>query len=70
MKETNKITKLKEKTKDKKKSIYRIKSSYRCQHDTRYEKTKNAKSILRKDPSKRFRNTTTSNYIQNNEGNY
>ena len=57
MKETNETIKLKVKKKDKKKSIYKIKASYRCHHDTRYENTRDAESILRKDPLKRFRNT-------------
>ena len=50
MKETNGTIKLKVKKKDKKKSIYKIKSSYRCHRDFRYENTRDAESILRKDP--------------------
>ena len=39
------------------KRLYEVRSTYRCHHDTRYEKTKDAKGILSKHPSKRFQNT-------------
>ena len=39
------------------KRLYEVRSTYRCHHDTRYEKTRDAKGILSKHPSKRFQNT-------------
>ncbi|XP_066923705.1 uncharacterized protein [Clytia hemisphaerica] len=57
MNETNEIMKIKVKKTPGQKSIYAIKSIYRCHFDTRYENTRDAESILRKDPSKRFKNT-------------
>ena len=39
------------------KSIYEVRSTYRCHHDTRYKKTRDAKGILSEHPSKRFQNT-------------
>ena len=55
--ETNETLKIKVKKADKERSIYKINSTYRCHFDTRHEKTRDAESILKKNPSKRFRNT-------------
>ena len=57
MKETNETIKLKYKQKEKPKSIYNIKSTYRCHHDTRYERTREIDTVLDKNPFKRLRNT-------------
>ena len=40
MKETNETIKLKYKKKDKQRSIFNVKATYRCHHDTRYEGTR------------------------------
>jgi len=39
------------------KSIYEVRSIYRCYHDTRYQKTRDANALLSKNPSKHFQNT-------------
>ena len=39
------------------KSIYEVRSTYRCHQDTRYEKTRDAKGILSQHPSMSFQNT-------------
>ena len=39
------------------KSLFKVRSIYRCHHDTRYEKTRDAQVNLWKKPSKRFQNT-------------
>ena len=57
MKETNKTIKLKYKKKDKQRSIFNIKDTYRSHHDTPYEGTREVDTVLDKNPFKRFRNT-------------
>ena len=57
MSKTNEMIKQKFKSKDKKKSIYLLKAICRCYHDTRYEETRQVKTVLEKNPLKRFRNT-------------
>ena len=54
---TNETLKVKIRKKITEKSIYAERVFYRCHHDTRYENTRDAKSILEKKPTKRFRNT-------------
>ena len=54
---SNETLKIKTKRKCSEKSSYSQWISYRCHHDTRYEKTRNSKEILTKKPMKRFRNT-------------
>ena len=58
MEETNETLKLKYKKKSKsEKRNLKVKEVYRCQHDTRYEKTRDASIVYEKKPFKRFRNT-------------
>ena len=58
MKETNETLKLKYKKKSKlEKGNLKVKKVYRCQHDMRYEKTRDASIVSEKKPFKRFRNT-------------
>ncbi|XP_066936171.1 uncharacterized protein [Clytia hemisphaerica] len=57
MQETNETLKVKVKKKEKPRSIYKIKATYRCQHDTRYEKTRETKNVLMQNPFRRFQNT-------------
>lgn len=54
---TGETLKVKTRKKNTEKSIYSERAFYRCYHDTRYEKTRDVKSILEKKPTKRFRNT-------------
>ena len=54
---TSETLKVKVRKKNTDKSIYTERVFYRCHHDTRYENTRDAKSILEKKPTKRFRNT-------------
>ena len=54
---TGETLKLKVKKPSTPKSIYEINSTYRCHHDTRYEKIRDVKGILSKNPSNRFQNT-------------
>ena len=54
---TGETLKLKLKKQSTPKSIYEVRSTYRCHHDTRYEKTRDAKGILPEHPSKRSQNT-------------
>ena len=56
--ETNETLKLKYKKRETEKSMYKVKNTYRCHHDTRYEGTRNAKEVLQKNPFKRFKNTS------------
>ena len=48
MKETNETIKLKYKKKNKLRSIFNVKATYRCHHDTRYEGTKEVDAVLDK----------------------
>ena len=58
MEETNETLKLKHKKKNKsEKGNLKGKEVYRCHHDTRYEKTRDASIVYKKKPFKRFRNT-------------
>ena len=58
MEETNETLKLKYKKKSKlEKGNLKVKKVYRCQHDMRYEKTRDASIVSEKKPFKRFRNT-------------
>ena len=58
MEETNETLKLKYKKKSKsEKGNLKEKVLYRCHHDTRYEKTRDANFVYEKKPFKRFRNT-------------
>ena len=57
MKETNETIKLKYKKKDKQRSIFSVKATYRCHPDTRYEGAREVDTVLDKNPFKRFRNT-------------
>ena len=56
MKDTNETIKLKYKKKDKQRSIFSVKATYICHHDTRYEGTREVDTALDKNPFKRFRN--------------
>ena len=57
-KEINETLKLNFKKKETEKSIYKIKSNYRCHHHTQYEGTKYTKTVFEPNPFKRFRSTT------------
>ena len=57
MRETNETLKIKVQKKEKPKGINKIKATNRCQHDTRYEKTRETKDVLMQNPFKRFQNT-------------
>ena len=57
MKFTNETLKIELKKKCTEKSIYFERIIYRCHHDTRYEKTRESKTLLTEKPMKRFRNT-------------
>ena len=58
MEETNETLKLKYKKKSKlEKGNLKVKKVYCCQHDMRYEKTRDASIVSKKKPFKRFRNT-------------
>ena len=57
MKEANETIKLKYKKKVKQGSIFSVKATYRCHHDTRYEGTREVDTALDKNPYKPFRNT-------------
>ena len=48
MKETNEMIKLKYKKNNKQRSIFNVKATYRCHHDTRYERTKEVDAVLDK----------------------
>ena len=50
--------KLKFKEKETEKSIYKIKNIYQFHHDTRYEGTRDTKTVLEQNPFKRLRNTS------------
>ena len=54
---TNETLKVKIRKKETDKGIYKERVIFRCHHDTRYEGTRDSKSILEKKPTKRFRNT-------------
>ena len=56
MKETNETIKLKYKKKDKQRSIFNVKATYGCHHDTRYESTWEVDIVLEKNLFKRVRN--------------
>ena len=51
---TGETLKLKLKKSSTPKSIYEVGSKYRCHHETRYQKTRDAKGILSEHPSKCF----------------
>ena len=57
-KEINETLKLNFKKKETEKSIYKIRSNYRCHHHTQYEGTKYTKTVFEPNPFKRFRSTT------------
>ena len=54
---TGETLKLKLKKPETEKGQYKIRSFYRCTHNTRYEETREASKILTKTPNKRFKNT-------------
>lgn len=56
--EFNECLKLKYKKEGSNKSLLKVKEIYRCHHDTRYEKTRDVDATLKRNPLKRFKNTS------------
>ena len=58
MKETNETIKLRYKNKVKQRSIFSVKATYGCHHDTQYGGTREVNTVLDKNPFKPFQNAS------------